>query len=85
MHTQFWNDFSQDWPAALELMRCRFPDISVTTLPCSRLCLARLIAQTHDLTLIEAEEELRDFLYIEALRRESELDSDPPLRRQVGI
>ncbi|MCB1335321.1 MAG: hypothetical protein KDK26_17175 [Roseivivax sp.] len=74
-----WSEVTCNWPAALARLQVRFPHIDRTEFsepPTDRRHLARHLAERHDLTQFEADEELRDWLYVEALARQVPAQGD---------
>lgn len=56
-------------------MQSRFPYLDDSAMPYSKLDRARFeayLAETHNLSLTEAHEEVDDFLYVESLIREAD-------------
>jgi len=70
-----WTDLTQDWASAFARAKRRFPNLDDGDMPFLKLDRGRFeayLAARHNLTLDEAREELRDYLYVEALNRELE-------------
>lgn len=68
-----WHHLSANWHAIREQLITRFPNIDpdhVTDAPRDRQALTRHIAETHDITVFEAHEELQDFLSVLDLARQ---------------
>ncbi|MEQ8341731.1 MAG: hypothetical protein RID15_05220 [Marinovum algicola] len=74
-----WNDISTNWTDSFKRLKSRFPRIDEQKLgdePVRRDVLAAHLAHQHDLTELEAEEELRDWAYVQSLARQaSELEA----------
>lgn len=71
--TLSWADLSRDCAATLHRIKRRFPhldDTAMAFLHLDRADFEAHLADSHQLTLTEAREEVADFLYIEALSRE---------------
>lgn len=69
-----WTDLTRDWAASFARMKTRFPNLDDASMPFLKLDRARFeahLAQTHQMTLNEAREELADFLFIESLAQET--------------
>ena len=69
-----WIDISENWPVALERLETRFPLLDCDAMafpPHSIASLAHRLAAKHDLTPLEAREELADWLFIKALARQT--------------
>ncbi len=69
-----WHDLSANWSALQERLRQRFPNLDMTlfrTPPRDRAALTRELAAAHELTLIEAQRELEDFMSAEDLARQA--------------
>ncbi|MGJ8605232.1 MAG: hypothetical protein ACSHXH_13995 [Marivita sp.] len=69
-----WTDITKNWHAALARLEARFPLLNKDTLahpPESLTNLSEHLAITHDLTALEATEELADWLLIESLARQA--------------
>lgn len=67
-----WDECVADWTAICERMGQRFPRVRMAGLhapPENRDALVALLTDLHDLTPLEAAEELADFLHTEALLR----------------
>ena len=65
---------TEDWATWFCRLQTRFPHLDDSAMPFSKLDRARFesyLAETHNLSLIEAHEEVNDFLYIESLMREA--------------
>ncbi len=70
-----WSDLTQNWALAFSRIKTRFPNLDDGSMPFLKQDRGRFeahLAATHQLSLEEAREEFRDFLYIETLARESE-------------
>ncbi len=70
-----WIDIAQNWPVAQARLETRFPLLDCDALPFppdSITSLARRLAAKHDLTPLEAREELADWLFIATLARQNE-------------
>ncbi|MCJ7871968.1 hypothetical protein [Phaeobacter sp. J2-8] len=74
-----WTDMTRDWGRALRHLKRRFPHIDETALsspPIPPEAMAEHLARQHDLTDLEAEEELKDWIYIQSLARQAtEMDA----------
>lgn len=69
-----WNDISANWNQSLKRLKSRFPRIDESTLarkPVKPEVLAAHLAHQHDLTELEAAEELRDWAYLQSLARQA--------------
>ena len=67
-----WDTISDNWQQALEHLKTRFPLLdpsSVTTPPESQSALEHYVAKAHDLTPIEASEEVGDWIFVVSLAR----------------
>ena len=65
-----WTDITENWTTALTHLEARFPLLSREALaqpPKDLTGLTRHLAATHDLTDLEASEELADWLFVQAL------------------
>lgn len=68
-----WSDLTKDWAVWFKRIQTRFPHLDDSAMPFLKLDRDRFeayLADTHNLTLREAREELEDFLYIESLAQE---------------
>lgn len=74
-----WTDMTTDWRRALRGLKTRFPRINEKEIargPQQTSAIAAHLAKQHDLTPLEAEEELKDWLYVQSLARQAgELDA----------
>lgn len=69
-----WIDIAENWRVAQERLETRFPLLDCDALPFpphSITSLAHCLAATHDLTPLEAREELADWLFIKTLARQT--------------
>lgn len=69
-----WSDLTQNWSDWIARFQDRFPNLDAAAMPFAKTNRERFeayLADTHDLTLTEAREELDDFLFIEQLAREA--------------
>jgi len=67
-----WHEFSANWTQMIDRLKERFPEMrpgDFSAPPRDSRALTQHLAETHDLTLFEAKEELHDFLYVEGLSR----------------
>lgn len=68
-----WSDLTRNWGDWFKRMQERFPHLDDSAMPFLKQDRGRFeayLADTHDLTMDEAREELEDFLQVEALLRE---------------
>ena len=68
-----WDDMIANWKSTVARLESRFPRINrvaLTTPPDTMSGLTRHLADTHDLTALEAREELADWLFVESLERQ---------------
>lgn len=69
-----WTELTENWNGALARLEARFPLLNRDSLPHppeSLSGLTRHLADTHDLTALEAREELTDWLFVESLARQA--------------
>ncbi|WP_050927696.1 hypothetical protein [Aestuariivita boseongensis] len=69
-----WSDLTMNWGEWFARIKHRFPNLDDGAMPFAKTDRARFeayLADTHDLTLNEAREELDDFLFVEQLAREA--------------
>lgn len=69
-----WSDLTMNWSDWFARIKDRFPNLDDAAMPFAKTNRERFeayLADTHDLTLTEAREELDDFLFIEQLAREA--------------
>ncbi|WP_292291075.1 hypothetical protein [Marivita sp.] len=69
-----WTDITENWHTALARLEERFPLLNRDALadpPASLSGLSHHLADTHDLTALEATEELADWLFVESLARQA--------------
>ncbi|MEO1733947.1 MAG: hypothetical protein AAFR45_10025 [Pseudomonadota bacterium] len=69
-----WSDLIQDWGYWYRKLKTRFPNLDDGSMPFLKQDRGRFeayVAETHNLTLEEARQELEDFLFVEALAREA--------------
>ncbi len=69
-----WSDLTQNWSEWFARIKDRFPNLDDGAMPFAKTNRERFeayLADTHDLTLVEAREELDDFLFVENLAREA--------------
>lgn len=69
-----WSDVTQNWADVFSRIKGRFPNLDDGAMPFAKTDRSRFeayLADTHDLTLTEAREELDDVLYVETLAREA--------------
>lgn len=69
-----WTDITANWSDSLNQLKSRFPLIDKSAIgapPKSPDILAAHLARQHDLTPLEAEEELRDWAFIQGLARQA--------------
>lgn len=72
-----WSDIQSNWAVCASRLESRFPKLDrheLWKLRRSRSSFEAYLAQSHDLTLGEAREEVEDFLFIEGLARELEFE-----------
>lgn len=72
-----WTDLTSNWDAALRQLAQRFPHMdtdAVADAPAGPDALAAHVAQTHDLTRLEAREELHDWMFVAGLARQAGAD-----------
>ncbi|SFT50449.1 hypothetical protein [Sedimentitalea nanhaiensis] len=70
-----WKNTTDDLAAWFTRLQSRFPYLDDSAMPHATRGRARFeayLAQTHNLSLTEAHEEVDDFLYIESLIREAD-------------
>ena len=68
-----WSDLTRNWGDWFKRMQTRFPHLDDSAMPFLKQDRGRFeayLAQTHDLTIDEAREELEDFLFVEAMQLE---------------
>ncbi|WP_146345413.1 hypothetical protein [Falsiphaeobacter marinintestinus] len=73
-----WTDLTQNWASAFSRIKTRFPNLDDGSMPFLKQDRDRFeahLAETHQLSLEEAREEFRDFLYIETLTREAQQET----------
>ncbi|MFA8384116.1 MAG: hypothetical protein ACEPO2_00705 [Pelagibaca sp.] len=69
-----WIDMAENWHVTLERLETRFPLLDCDAMPfppVSITSLAQRLAVKHDLTPLEAREELTDWLFIKTLARQT--------------
>lgn len=69
-----WSDLTTNWAEWTQRIKQRFPNLDDGAMPFAKTNRERFeayLADTHDLTLSEAREELDDFLFVEQLAREA--------------
>jgi hypothetical protein len=69
-----WLDLTRDWSGAVSRLIERFPKADPDALkdvPTKTEDLARHLAERHDMSLIEADEELKDWMFVEGLARQA--------------
>jgi hypothetical protein len=69
-----WTDITENWTTALARLEARFPLLNRDALnqpPEDLHGLSQHLAATHDLTPLEATEELADWLFVETLARQA--------------
>ena len=69
-----WAEITENWGNTLHRLQQRFPHIDRSALnapPPDTSHLARHLAESHDLTVLEAAEELRDWMFVEGLARQA--------------
>ncbi|WP_439524175.1 hypothetical protein [Marivita sp.] len=69
-----WTEITENWHTALARLESRFPLLDRDALsmpPESMTGLSDHLADTHDLTTLEATEELADWLFVESLVRQA--------------
>lgn len=74
-----WTDITANWSDSLTRLKSRFPLIDTHAMgdaPVHEDIVTAHLARQHDLTPMEAEEELRDWAFIQSLARQAgELDT----------
>ena len=68
-----WTDLTQDWSASYARAKRRFPNLrdqDMARVRTDRKRFEAYLAERHHLTVNEAHEEVKDFLYTEGLNRE---------------
>ncbi len=73
-----WMDFTSNWAASAAQLKSRFPLFDEKMIPDDpgAEIVAAHLAHQHDLTQAEAEEEIQDWLFVQALaRRATELEA----------
>lgn len=68
-----WSELTQNWAQAFPRVKSRFPQLDEADTLCLKLDRSRFeayLAEKHQLTLTEAQEEFEDFLFVESLNRE---------------
>lgn len=68
-----WTELTQNWASTFKRIKTRFPNLDDGSMPFLKQDRDRFeahLAETHHLSIEEAREEFRDFLYIETLARE---------------
>lgn len=68
-----WHDITRNWLQSLDRLQTRFPNIDGAALAAQRPDMAwviRHIAERHDLTQFEADQELDDWLFAESLAQQ---------------
>ena len=69
-----WNDISNNWTDNLQRLKSRFPRLDERVIgrrPLDQRVLAAHLAAQHDLTELEAVEELRDWAFVQSLARQA--------------
>lgn len=69
-----WSDLTENWGLWFARMKRRFPNLDDSAMPflkADRQRFESYLADRHDLTMVEAREELDDFLMVENLAREA--------------
>ena len=69
-----WHDLSANWTALQDSFRQRFPNLDMSLFrspPRDRAALTRELAAAHELTLLEAHQELEEFMTAEDLARQA--------------
>lgn len=69
-----WTEVTANWTSVATQLKRRFPllDVSIGVAPPATIDhLAHQVAKTHDLTVFEALEELRDWLFVEGLANQA--------------
>ena len=69
-----WAEMTSNWGSIITRLQNRFPHIdhaALQTPPQDTRHLTRHLAERHDLTLLEADEELRDWMFVEGLARQA--------------
>ncbi len=72
-----WGEIISDWSRAIASLGQRFPQLDHGTVPVapeSSDDFAEFLAHTHDLTPLEAREELQDWMTIQGLARDAGAD-----------
>lgn len=67
-------DLTTDWKFTLRGLKDRFPHLDekeIARCPPATQAIAEHLAQRHDLTPLEAEEELKDWLFVQSLARQA--------------
>ncbi|MEC3862111.1 hypothetical protein VK792_12525 [Mesobacterium sp. TK19101] len=70
-----WHDIVANWSQVVRRLHKRFPQIDSDVLdepPLLPQHLTQHLAERHDLTLLEADEELRDWMFVEDLARQAQ-------------
>lgn len=73
-----WTDMIQDWATWSRRLQSRFPNLDDAAMPFSKLDRDRFeayLAEVQNLSLIEAHEEIEDFLYLETLSQDADNDN----------
>jgi len=74
-----WTDITREWPRSFRGLKDRFPhsdETEISQMPRQTAAIAEHLARHHDLTPLEAEEELKDWLFVQSLARQaSELEA----------
>ena len=69
-----WSDLTADWAMWFQRMKTRFPNLDDSAMPFVKQDRGRFeayLADTHNLSMTEAREEVEDFMYVEALTRDA--------------
>ena len=69
-----WSELTQNWAMWFARLKTRFPNLEDDSMPFLKTDRERFeayVAEKHDLTLVEAREEVNDFLFVEQLAREA--------------
>lgn len=69
-----WTDLAANWNTHLRALAQRFPYADKGALNASKgkqSTVLRVLAQSHDLTIGEAHEELEDFMFLQSLARDT--------------
>lgn len=69
-----WTDITANWTDNLSRLKSRFPLIDTREMsepPSQHDIVTAHLARQHDLTPLEAEEELKDWAYIQSLARQA--------------